>query len=54
MSVTAEGVETSEQLERVRTLGCAHAQGYYLASPLDAAATELLLRQDRRLPRRAS
>jgi diguanylate cyclase (GGDEF)-like protein len=51
MSVTAEGVETSQQLERVSALGCAHAQGFYLASPLDAAATELLLRQDCRLPR---
>ena len=51
MSVTAEGVETSQQLERVRTLGCAHAQGYYLARPLEPAAAELLLREDSRLPR---
>jgi diguanylate cyclase (GGDEF)-like protein len=50
MGVIAEGVETCQQLERVRTLGCEHAQGYHLARPLEAAAAELLLRQDRRLP----
>jgi diguanylate cyclase (GGDEF)-like protein len=51
MSVTAEGVETSQQLDRVRTLGCAQAQGYHLARPMDAAAAEFLLRSDCPLPR---
>jgi diguanylate cyclase (GGDEF)-like protein len=43
MSVTAEGVETAEQLERLRTLGVNFAQGYLLGRPqshrsrLDAA-----------------
>ncbi len=31
--VTAEGIETHEQLERVRALGCDAAQGFLLARP---------------------
>jgi diguanylate cyclase (GGDEF)-like protein len=34
MSVTAEGVETTEQLERLRTLGVNFAQGYLLGRPV--------------------
>jgi diguanylate cyclase (GGDEF)-like protein len=34
MSVTAEGVETSAQCERLRTLGVDFAQGYLLGRPL--------------------
>ena len=34
MSVTAEGVETPEQLERLRTLGVNFAQGYLLGRPV--------------------
>jgi len=34
MRVVAEGVETSEQLERVRRLGCDRAQGYLLGHPV--------------------
>jgi EAL domain-containing protein (putative c-di-GMP-specific phosphodiesterase class I) len=45
MSVTAEGVETLEQLERVRTLGCDQAQGYHFARAMDADAAEHFLRQ---------
>ena len=33
MDVVAEGVETAEQLEQLRTLNCEHAQGYYFARP---------------------
>ncbi len=43
LHVCAEGVETAEQLARVRALGCDSAQGYYLARPLDAGATLDLL-----------
>jgi EAL domain-containing protein (putative c-di-GMP-specific phosphodiesterase class I)/CheY-like chemotaxis protein len=34
MAVTAEGVETEEQLEVVRACGCDTVQGYYIARPM--------------------
>jgi diguanylate cyclase (GGDEF)-like protein len=34
MSVTAEGVETREQFERLKTLGVNFAQGYFLGRPV--------------------
>ena len=37
MSVTAEGVETTEQLEGLKTLGVNFAQGYLLGRPMTAA-----------------
>ena len=40
----AEGVESAEQAERLRPLGCRAAQGYHLGMPLDAHATEEMLR----------
>jgi diguanylate cyclase (GGDEF)-like protein len=33
--VTAEGVETAEQLTQLQALGCTNAQGYYVSRPLD-------------------
>jgi EAL domain-containing protein (putative c-di-GMP-specific phosphodiesterase class I) len=43
MGVSAEGVETREQLERLTALGCNSAQGYFLSPPLDAAGAEALI-----------
>ena len=37
MIVTAEGVETDQQLEQVRILGCTEMQGYLFSRPLPAA-----------------
>jgi EAL domain-containing protein (putative c-di-GMP-specific phosphodiesterase class I) len=34
LSITAEGVETSQQLARVRNLMCDHVQGYLLGHPV--------------------
>ncbi len=34
----AEGIERTEQLERLKDLGCGYAQGFLLGRPLDAAA----------------
>ena len=34
LSVVAEGVETKEQLERLRETGCDYVQGYYFAKPM--------------------
>ena len=44
--VVAEGVETRDQLDRLRTLGCDAAQGYYLARPVGSAAFEALLNEE--------
>ena len=36
ISVTAEGVETEEQVELLKSMGCQYAQGFYYAKPLRA------------------
>ena len=36
LSVTAEGIETEEQLSRLRELGCDRGQGFYFGQPLAA------------------
>ncbi len=43
LSVVAEGVETKEQLERLREIGCDYVQGYYFAKPMARQAFEGLL-----------
>ena len=43
MKVIAEGVETREQLDRLRSLDCEFVQGFLLARPLDQKAAEELL-----------
>jgi EAL domain-containing protein (putative c-di-GMP-specific phosphodiesterase class I) len=43
MQVLAEGVETAEQLTRLRSLGCELGQGYYFSKPLPHQATEELI-----------
>ena len=50
LSVTAEGVETAEQVELLQAQGCDQMQGYYFSRPLPAAATAELL-QDRKAGR---
>lgn len=43
MGVTAEGVETVEQLAQLRALQCQRGQGYFFSQPLDSVAVEVLL-----------
>jgi diguanylate cyclase (GGDEF)-like protein/PAS domain S-box-containing protein len=43
MATVAEGVETPEQLEAVRELGCGSAQGFLFSRPVEAAAARALL-----------
>jgi EAL domain-containing protein (putative c-di-GMP-specific phosphodiesterase class I) len=45
LKVTAEGVETEEQLRLLEAAGCDYAQGYYFSRPVDGeTAAELLTR----------
>jgi EAL domain-containing protein (putative c-di-GMP-specific phosphodiesterase class I) len=48
LSVTAEGVETFEQLSGLRHLGVPRAQGYYLARPMTADAISQLIAEGHR------
>lgn len=43
LNVVAEGVETKEQLERLRQFGCDYVQGYYFARPMPCEEFETLL-----------
>jgi EAL domain-containing protein (putative c-di-GMP-specific phosphodiesterase class I) len=46
LSVTAEGIETSDQADRLRGLGCSHAQGYYFSRPVEEKTiTQMLAKQ---------
>jgi diguanylate cyclase (GGDEF)-like protein/PAS domain S-box-containing protein len=50
LKVIAEGVETIEQIAKLRELGCEFAQGYYFSVPVNAQeATDLLAAQHTRL-----
>ncbi len=45
MQVVAEGVETAEQVERLKALGCSFAQGFYFSRPVPAEQAGELVRQ---------
>ena len=45
LNVVAEGIETPEQAEALKTLGCQIGQGYHFARPLSAQDTTLFLSQ---------
>jgi EAL domain-containing protein (putative c-di-GMP-specific phosphodiesterase class I) len=48
LRVVAEGVETAEQLARLKELNCDMAQGFYLSEPLSAEEASDLLTDDHR------
>lgn len=52
MHVVAEGVESAEQMEHLRALGCTEMQGYYFSPAVDAAGAGALLRTSARFPLR--
>jgi diguanylate cyclase (GGDEF)-like protein len=43
MAITAEGVETAEQLQRIYAAGCSEVQGFLFSPPRPASEIELLL-----------
>ena len=43
LDVTAEGIETPEQLARLRELGCESGQGYLFSKPVEAVKAEALI-----------
>ena len=45
MEVVAEGVETSEQAQRLREMGCDFAQGYYYSRPLPVEEAKRLFQR---------
>ncbi|MBA2692265.1 MAG: EAL domain-containing protein [Rubrobacter sp.] len=44
LDVIAEGIETRQQLDRLRDMGCDYGQGFLFAKPMDGASTEDLIR----------
>lgn len=50
----AEGIETAEQGERLKALGCALGQGFYFYPPIEASAITVLLQCANVLPRDTS
>lgn len=44
LDTIAEGVETKEQVDKLREMGCDYVQGYYYAKPMPAAEFENYLR----------
>ena len=52
LTVTAEGVETEEQVDLLRKQGCDQMQGYYFSRPVPAEALAELLRDRKDQPRR--
>jgi len=49
MDVTAEGIETQDQLQRLQELACEFGQGYYFNKPLSRDAASALLQQGTRI-----
>jgi EAL domain-containing protein (putative c-di-GMP-specific phosphodiesterase class I) len=48
LQVVAEGIESSEQYEALRSLGCDYGQGYFISRPMDLAATRAWLAEAKR------
>ena len=45
-SITAEGVETKEQLDFLKNMDCDEIQGYYYSKPLPKEALEAFLKKE--------
>ncbi|MDB5950761.1 MAG: hypothetical protein JWR65_2616 [Massilia sp.] len=51
LKVIAEGVETAEQRDFLKTKGCDYAQGFLFSSPVTSACFERLLAREANRPR---
>jgi EAL domain-containing protein (putative c-di-GMP-specific phosphodiesterase class I) len=49
LRVTAEGVETIEQMQQIQDIGCDYAQGYFFARPMSGEDLSRKLRENRPL-----
>ncbi len=49
-SVIAEGIETKQQADIIKAMGCEFGQGYYFAKPMSAQQVTLLIQADQPLP----
>lgn len=45
LDTVAEGVETEEQVEKLRKMGCQYVQGYYYAKPMPAGDFEFYMKK---------
>ena len=54
MRVTAEGVQTEQQLAMLRAMGCDEVQGYLVSQPIPAAKVLALISKPRVPVKRAS
>ena len=50
MRVVGEGIETAEQPESLRALGCDLGRGYHFSGPLPGRETDELLAKNPRYP----
>ncbi|MEI8396567.1 MAG: EAL domain-containing protein [Rhodospirillaceae bacterium] len=50
MDVVAEGIETEQERQFLRSLGCKYGQGYYYARPMPADRLGILLERKKPLP----
>jgi EAL domain-containing protein (putative c-di-GMP-specific phosphodiesterase class I) len=53
MDVTAEGIETADQVNRLQELSCEFGQGYYFDKPLTRDHARAILVQGTRLERQS-
>jgi len=47
LKVIAEGIETQQQLELLKAMGCDYGQGYLFSKPLPANKFEQLIKQSK-------
>nr|WP_299596008.1 EAL domain-containing protein [Sphingomonas bacterium] len=45
MAITAEGVETAEQLDRIRSQKCTHVQGFFTGRPMSADRVQAFINE---------